>query len=129
MSDDHKAALAVGRAESRSVSRYLDAIEANKPKRGRKRTTESINARLAKIEDSLATTDPLTALNMRQERLDLQAELKAMSQSTDLKALEADFVKAAKGYGQRKGITYSVWRESGVPADILTKAGISRGSA
>lgn len=126
MSDDHKAALAVGRAESRAVSRYLDAIEANKPKRGRKRTPDSINTRLAKIDASLADADPLTALNLRQERLDLQAELKAMAQATDLKALEADFIKSAKGYGDRKGITYAVWREAGVAAETLGKAGISR---
>ena len=129
MSDDHKAALAVGRAESRAVSTYLQAIEANRPKRGRKRTVESINAQLEKIEGALAGADPLTALNMRQQRIDLQAELKAMSQSTDLKALEAEFVKAAKGYGERKGITYAVWRETGVSAEILTKAGISRGGS
>jgi len=129
MSDDHKAALAVGRTQSRAVSTYLQAIEANRPKRGRKRTPESIAARLDKIEGALATADPLTALNMRQERLDLQAELKAMSESTDLKALEAEFVKAAKGYGERKGITYAVWRETGVSADILAKAGITRSAS
>ena len=38
MSDDHKAALAEGRAQGRAVSRYLEALAANKPKRGRKRT-------------------------------------------------------------------------------------------
>ena len=111
------------------MSTYLQAIEANRPKRGRKRTPESIAARLDKIEGALATADPLTALNMRQERLDLQAELKAMSESTDLKALEAEFVKAAKGYGERKGITYAVWRETGVSADILAKAGITRSAS
>ena len=128
MSDEHKAALAVGRTQSRAVSTYLQAIEANKPKRGRKRTAESIKARLAKIEATLADADPLSALNLRQERLDLQAEVQNMSQATDLKALEAEFVKAAKGYSERRGITYAVWRESGVPADVLTKAGIKRGS-
>ena len=129
MSDDHKAALAVGRSQSRAVSNYLEAVEANKPKRGRKRTPESINARLAKIEESLAGADPLSALNMRQERIDLQAELTALSQSTDLNALEAEFVKAAKGYSERKGITYAVWREAGVPADVLKRAGVTRSNS
>ena len=129
MSDDHKAALAVGRSQSRAVSNYLEAVEANKPKRGRKRTPDSINARLAKIEESLAGADPLSALNMRQERIDLQAELTALSQSTDLNALEAEFVKAAKGYSERKGITYAVWREAGVPADVLKRAGVTRSNS
>ena len=31
-------------------------------------------------------------------------------------------------YAQRKGISYAAWRELGVPADVLKKAGISRGS-
>ena len=128
MSDDHKAALAVGRAESRAVSNYLQALEANKPKRGRKRTPDSINARLAKIDAALADADPLSALNLRQERIDLQAELATLSHGIDLKALESEFVKAAKGYSTRKGITYAVWRESGVSAEVLGKAKITRGS-
>ena len=47
----------------------------------------------------------------------------------DLTALEKDFVKSAKSYSQRKGITYGAWREFGVPAEVLRKAGISRGSS
>ena len=35
-------------------------------------------------------------------------------------------MKAAKGYSQRKGITYGVWRQSGVAPEVLKKAGISR---
>ena len=35
-------------------------------------------------------------------------------------------MKAAKNYCERKGITYSTWREVGVPAEVLKKAGISR---
>lgn len=126
MSPGHKAALAVGRAESRAVKRYLEAIKANQPKRGRKRTPDSIRARLTAIENSLGGADPLAALNMRQERNDLQKELQAKGAATDVRSLEAEFVKAAKDYGARKGITYGVWRESGVPADVLVKAGITR---
>ena len=126
MSDDHKAALAVGRTESRAVKKYLQAIEANRPKRGRKRTPESIQARLDEIDTTLAEADPLTALNMRQERTDLQSERDARSETTDLEELESDFVAAAKSYGERKHISYAVWRESGVPADVLAKAGIPR---
>ena len=42
MSDSHKAALAEGREQGRAVRRYLEALEAHKLKRGRKRTQESI---------------------------------------------------------------------------------------
>jgi hypothetical protein len=59
MSDDHKAALAEGRSQGRAVRRYLEALDAHKPKRGRKRTPDSIKKRLDRIETDLATADPL----------------------------------------------------------------------
>jgi hypothetical protein len=126
MTDEHKAALAEGRNQGRAVRNYLDALEATKPKRGRKRTADSIKKRLATIESELGGTDPLKALNLRQERRDLQAELTAMDESVDTAEVEKAFVAAAKGYGQRRGISYEVWREAGVPAETLKKAGISR---
>jgi uncharacterized protein YicC (UPF0701 family) len=126
MTDEHKAALAEGRTQGRAVRNYLDALEATKPKRGRKRTTESIKKRLEAIEREVATTDPLKALNLRQERRDLQAELAGMDEKVDLAEVEAAFVAAAKGYGQRRGISYEVWREAGVPPEVLKQAGISR---
>lgn len=129
MSAQHKAALAEGRTQSRAVSRYLQVLEANKPKRGRKRTPDSIKARLAKVDGMLPGADPLTALNLRQERIDLQAELESMSRKDDVKGLEKEFVAAAAAYGTRKGITYAVWRASGVPADVLRRAGIGRGAS
>lgn len=126
MSDEHKAALAVGRAQGRSVRRYLEALEANRPRRGRKRTPESIEKRLADIEDKLGTADPLSRLQLVQERMNLQAELGSADESVDMSALEEDFVGAAKEYGQRKGISYAAWREAGVDASVLKRAGISR---
>jgi hypothetical protein len=42
LSEDHKAALAEGRAQGRAVRRYLEALEAHRPRRGRKRTVESM---------------------------------------------------------------------------------------
>jgi hypothetical protein len=128
MSDEHKAALAEGRDQGRAVRRYLEALEANKPKRGRKRSPESMAKRLASVEDELATADPLKRLHLVQERLDLQAALDASKATVDLDALEKEFVTAAATYGDRKGISYSAWRELGVPANVLDRAGISRGS-
>jgi hypothetical protein len=126
MSDEHKAALAVGREESRSVRRYLEALEAHRPKRGRKRTNEGIEARLDAIESRLATADPLTRVHLVQERINLQNELATKDEAVDMAALEAGFVKAARGYGERKGISYAAWRAAGVDANVLRKAGIAR---
>ncbi|MEJ7584778.1 MAG: hypothetical protein WKF43_12015 [Acidimicrobiales bacterium] len=128
MSDDHKAALAEGRSQSRAVKNYLEALSATKPKRGRKRNPESMRSRLTEIDQELPAADPLTALNMRQERIDLRSELNSLSTKVDIKGLEDDFVQAAKGYGLRKGIGYGVWREAGVPVEVLKRAGVSPGT-
>lgn len=128
MSAAHKEALAEGRRQGRSVRTYLEALEANKPKRGRKRTPESINKRLEKIDAELADADPLKKLNLIQERLDLTSELAALGTAVDLSSLQRDFVEAAAGYSERKGISYAAWRELGVDARVLKQAGIKRGS-
>jgi hypothetical protein len=128
MTDEHKAALAAGRAEGRAVRAYLEALDQHRPKRGRKRTPDSVNARLAKIDSELVSADPMTRLSLVQERLDLLAELESLTTTVDLTALESDFVKSAKGYGERKGISYAAWREVGVSAATLKAAGIGRGA-
>lgn len=126
MTDDHKAALASGRESSRAVRAYLDALESHKPKRGRKRTKESIALRLVAIDDALATAAPLQRLALIQEQLDLTAERESMGQAIDLSALESAFVKHAKSYSDSKGISYTAWRSIGVSAEVLSAAGIAR---
>lgn len=126
MSDEHKAALAEGRAQGRAVRNYLEALEAHKPKRGRKRTPESIAKRLDRIDEELGSADPIRRLELIQERLDLKKELESIEKVVDLTELEAEFVKAAKPYAERKGISYTAFREVGVPAAVLKAAGISR---
>ena len=127
MSASHKAALAEGREQGRAVRRYLEALVAQKPKRGRKRTKDSIQKRLTTIEQRLPAADPLTKLHLVQERMDLEAELSAGETSVNMGQLESDFVVAAAPYGARKGITYSAWRAAGVDPAVLRKAGIRRG--
>jgi hypothetical protein len=130
MSAEHKAALAEGRNLSRSVGRYLDALEAHKPKRGRKRTPESVKKNLAAVQDSLKTASGARRLELIQQRRGLEVEMAGMQAGgPDLSALEKEFVRSAKGYSERKGITYGAWREFGVPAEVLRKAGISRGAS
>lgn len=128
MTEEHKAALSAGRMQGAAVRRYLDALDANKPKRGRKRTPESIQKRLEAIESKLSTGNSLVRLQLLQERSDLQKELKVMSSSepVDLSSLEEEFAKSAAEYGRRKGIGYDTWRSAGVSAAVLKKAGITR---
>ncbi len=126
MSDDHKAALAKGRAEGRIVRDYLEGLRATKPKRGRKRTPETIQSRLEKIETELASASPLDELLLIQERRDLHNELEAMSETIDMTALEAAFVGVARSYSQSKQISYQSWRDVGVEASVLKEAKINR---
>jgi hypothetical protein len=129
MSAEHKAALAKGRTQANAVRAYLEALEANRPKRGRKRTPESIERRLAAIDADYETAGALTALQLLQERKNLEVELvtlRSTSGGPDLERLLKDFVRHAKAYGQAKGIAYGTWREIGVSAEVLRQAGISR---
>ena len=64
---------------------------------------------------------------MLQDRRDIEKQLAALADEPDMSAVEAGFIEHAASYGQRKGIQYATWREAGVPADLLAKAGISRG--
>jgi hypothetical protein len=129
MSNAHKAALARGREEGRAVRRYLEAIEHNRPKRGRKRTPESVKKRLGTVKDRLDSADPLSRLHLLQEKSDLEAELDRASSNNDIDSLEKAFVKVARAYGQRKGIEYSAWRAAGVSASVLQRADITRATA
>ncbi len=127
MSNDHKAALAEGRQQGRAVRRYLEALDQDRTRRGRKRTRESVEHRLASVEERLEAAGPLDRLHLAQERIDLNAQLASMdSNGVDMPALEQAFVAAAADYGGRRGIAYAAWREAGVPASVLRRAGIAR---
>ena len=99
----------------------------NKPKRGRKRTADSIKKRLDAIDEQLKTADPLTELRLVQERRDLTAELDGMRSNVDLKSIEDDVRQGRQvSYSERQGISYASWREVGVPASVLTPGRASR---
>ncbi len=125
MSQAHKAALAQGRRESKAISNYLGAIESRRP--GRKVTRESLEARLAGIDDRIsAEQNPLKRVELVQSKLDSQKALQLMGEAQNEADVEKGFVENAASYSERKGITYGAWREAGVPAAVLKKAGIAR---
>lgn len=128
MTAAHKSALSEGRSQGRAVRVYLEALEANKPKRGRKRTTDSIQKRIDAIDTKLETADALQRLLLTQERENLEAELASVGSGVDLTELEAAFVEVAAEYGAKKGISYGTWRAAGVSAATLKAAGIGRGA-
>lgn len=126
MSNSHKEALANGRAEGRVIREYLEIVEATKPRRGRKRTPESISRRLTLIAQELKTADPVTKVRLVQERLNLRNELAGMKSKAEVQAAEAKFVKVVKKFSDRNDITFDAWREVGVSPTVLKKAGIEQ---
>ncbi len=129
MTEAHKAALAAGRAQGLAVKNYLEGLESTKPKRGRKRTPETISAQIANVEAQLADAAPLARLNLIQQRMDLIADRDALSgPAVDMEALETEFVKVAAAYSKAKNISYAAWREIGVDPAVLKRAGIGRGA-
>jgi len=126
MTDEHKAANAKARAENRAVSEYLNALETNRPKRGRKRTAETMKRRLEAITEDLETASPIRRVQLIQERIDLEQSLVATDDIVDIDALEDAFVVVAIAYSGRQGISYSAWREVGVPSLVLSRSGIAR---
>lgn len=124
MSNAHKKALANGRNEGRIIREYLEIVEATKPKRGRRRTPESITKRLSVITSELKTADPVTKVRLIQERMNLRNELASMKSKTEIAAAETRFVKVAKSFSERNDITYDAWREFGVTPAVLKRAGI-----
>ena len=126
MTNSHKQALANGRAEGRIIREYLEIVEATKPRRGRKRTPESIAKRLSVINSEMKTADPVTKVRLIQERLNLRSELAGMKSKTEVAAAEQKFVKVAKKFSVRNDITFDAWREVGVSPGVLKKAGIEQ---
>ncbi len=126
MSDEHRAALKRGRQEAAAIKRYLEAIGRRRP--GRPVTKESLEKRLASLDGQIDDEEnPLKRIELEQRKLDVQKQLESIEDAPDVDALEEDFVKYAKGYSERKGISYAAWRAGGVPAAVLKKAGIRRG--
>ena len=125
MSNAHKKALANGRTEGRIIREYLEIVEATKPKRGRRRTPESITKRLSVIATELKSTDPVTKVRLIQERLNLRTELASMKTKAEIAAAEARFIKVAKSFSKRNDITFDAWREFGVMPAVLKRAGIT----
>ena len=125
MTAAHKKALANGRNEGRIIREYLEIVEATKPRRGRRRTPESIARRLSAIASELKIADPVTKVRLIQERLNLRTELASMKTKAEIAAAEARFIKVARSFSERNDITFDAWREFGVTPAVLKRAGIT----
>lgn len=112
-------------AEAAVVRSYLEGLRSTRPKRGRRRTQETVQRRLDEIESNGPSADVIAALRLAQEKIDLVAELTVLGTAVDVAALEAKFIAIAKSYSDRTGVSYTAWRTVGVPAATLKAAGVS----
>ena len=127
LSASHKRALAEGRTMSATVDRYLSAV--NTPKRrGRKVSKTALVGRLAEARTKAKSASGVEKVLAAQEVRDLQNRIATMDAAggSDIKGLESAFVKIAKQFGENRGIGYGAWRDAGVPAVVLKKAGVAR---
>jgi hypothetical protein len=123
MTKEHKAALAQGRMEARSVKAYLASL--GPKKRGRPVTKDTLQKKISEIDSKLKEeANPLKRLDLMQSKTEAEHAFDSVGIGHDEEQLTADFVKHAKAYSDRKGISYATWRQFGVPADVLRKAGI-----
>ena len=123
MSEEHKAALALGKRQARAIRDYLNALESREP--GRSVTKESLASRLSTARAKLAKeNNSLKKVELLQTKIDIEEALSELDNAADVDELEAEFIVHVKSYSERKGIRYTAWREFGVPAATLRKAGI-----
>ncbi len=126
MTTTHKAALARGREMSTIVDRYLSVVNVPK-KRGRRVSPVALRKRLAAAEATMKSATGVAKVLAAQEVRDLRARLaETGGEGTNTKSLEASFVKVARQFSVNRGISYAAWRDAGVPAEVLQRAGIAR---
>lgn len=128
MTDEHKQALAQGRAESRAVKAYIDALEASKV-RPRQRSRESLLEQLEVVKANLATARSIERIVLLEKHAQLVEEIEEIDSpqaEADISDLEKGFIEHGLAYSERKGIRFATWRMGGVPASVLKAAGIHR---
>lgn len=112
------------RSETAVVRTYLKALNESASPRGR-RTPDWLKKKAETLPSEIdQEQDVLKRLALRQALLDVLRDLAAVESEPDLSEAEAAFVKVARAYSERKGITRLAWREEGVPLAVLKQAGI-----
>lgn len=125
LSAEHKQAMGEGRVQGRIVDRYLAAIDTLKPRRGRQATPADLLARIQKLDVEIQAAQGSARLALVQQKMDLEDRMQRLGDNTAIDDLEAQFVKVAKPYAERKGFSPRAFREVGVPVEVLKKAGLA----
>lgn len=126
MSAAHKAKMAAGRRETRAVDAYLKHLEEFGPPVQREVDRRRTESELEAADRELETAVGIPRLELLQRREGLVRALNDLSGGDVADELERAFVAVAANYSVRKGISYSTWREFGVPKTVLDEAGVVR---
>lgn len=113
------------RAEARAVKNYLESLQSGRGSQGT--NPARLKERLERAQTSLASeTNVLRRAEIVQSIHDLEDAIKRSGRGGEGVDLEAEFVKYGARYSERKGLEWAAWRSMGVPAAVLTKAGVPR---
>lgn len=116
------------RAETDAVRAYLEVLSSSTP--GRRRRPEPIRKRIAELEAQLEEAGSIKRLTLLQRLVDLRRELGEAETAAGANGVAAEaeerFVAVAASFARRKGITWVAWRQFGVTAATLRKAGVPR---
>ncbi len=122
----HKEKMAAGRRETRAVDSYLKHLEEFGPPVRREMDRRRVESEMEAVSRELESAVGIPRLDLLQRREDLARQLADLSGSDVADELEQAFVAVAASYSERKGISYSTWREFGVPKAVLDEAGVVR---
>lgn len=111
------------RSASNVVKRYLDAMKNRNGARGdAEAQVRRAQGKLATVRGKLAAEPASFArLRLLQQERDLLREVDSLG---SVPQLEAEFIQLAPVVASEYGIEYATWREAGVDAAVLEKAGI-----
>ena len=109
-------------AAGQAVRDYLAALRAGTGGTAI-RSPDDLHQRLAEIHHELETASPLRELKLVQERQEIRRQLK-LAERGERQSAEDAFVAVAAAYSRRHHIEYAAWREIGVPAAVLRRAGL-----
>jgi hypothetical protein len=104
-------------------------VAVNTPKRrGRKVTKATLEQRLTDARIRLKSAAGVEKVLAAQEIRDLEAKTERLNASgaADVKSLETDFIRIAKRFSENRGVGYGAWRDAGVSAEVLRRAGVAR---
>lgn len=126
MTAEHKERMAAGRRETRAVDAYLRLLEEVGPRSKRRDDRKRVEAELEQVAAELELASSVERLDLLQRREDLNRALGDLEETDHEDELERAFIAVAVRYSERKGISYSTWREFGVPKAVLEEAGVPR---